>query len=101
MIRGFTVNALITPKVLGVETSLEGLAKFDRFSTLNTSHRKIRLMRSVRGGLLMKAMSPTRWAGPRRMFLRSLPNIVPPQVGLPPDTGYWPSISSPSGIQGA
>jgi hypothetical protein len=49
----------------------------------------------------MKAMSPTRWSGPRRIFLPRLPNIVPPQVGLPPETGYWPSISPPSGIQGA
>src|SRR6267142_374083 len=101
MIRGFTVRALITPNVLGVETSFEGLAKFGRFSTLNTSHRKIRLMCSVRGVLLMNAMSPTRWSGPRRIFLPRLPNIVPPQVGLPPDTGYLRSISYPSGIQGA
>jgi len=28
MIRRFTVNALITPNVLGVETSFEGLVKF-------------------------------------------------------------------------
>jgi hypothetical protein len=34
MIRGFTASALITPNVLGVETSFEGLAKFGRFSTL-------------------------------------------------------------------
>src|SRR6201998_1340891 len=101
MILGFTVSALITPKVLGVETSLEGLAKLDRFSTLNTYHQKMRLMRSARGVLLMKAMSPTRWSGPRRIFLPRLPNIVPPQVGLPPETGYWPSISPPSEIQGA
>ena len=101
MIRGFTVRALITPKVLGVETSFEGFAKLGRFSTLNTSHRKIRLMCSLRGVLLMNAMSPTRWSGPRRMFLPRLPNIVPPQVGLPPDTGYLRSISAPSGIQGA
>src|SRR6202051_9838 len=100
MLRGFTVSALITAKVLGGETSFEGFAKFGRFSTLNTSHRKIRLMRSVRGVLLMKAMSPTRWSGPRKMFLPRLPNVVPPQVGLPPDTGYLPSISPPSGIQG-
>ena len=37
MIREFTVSALITPNVLGVETSFEGLAKFGRFSTLNSS----------------------------------------------------------------
>jgi hypothetical protein len=32
--RGFTVSALITPNVLRVDTSLEGLAKFDLFSRL-------------------------------------------------------------------
>src|ERR1700722_2036394 len=101
MIRGFTVRALITPNVLGVETSFEGFAKLGRFSTLNTSHRKIRLVCSVRGVILMNAMSPTRWSGPRRMFLPRLPNIVPPQVGPPPETGYVPSISPPSGIHGA
>src|SRR6266478_4602824 len=101
MILGFTVSALITPKVLGVETSFEGFTKLGRFSTLNTSHRKISFTRSVRGVVLITAMSPTRWSGPRRMFLPRLPNIVPPQVGLPPDTGYLPSISPPSGTKGA
>jgi len=43
IIRGFTVKALITPKVLRVETSLDGFAKFGLFSTLKISHRKISL----------------------------------------------------------
>src|SRR2546421_443292 len=57
MIRGFTVKALITPKVLGVETSLDGFAKFGLFSKLKISHRKISFTRSVRGVLLMAALS--------------------------------------------
>ena len=50
----------ITPNVLGVETSFEGLAKFGRFSTLNTSQRNISCTRSVRGVVLITAMSATR-----------------------------------------
>jgi hypothetical protein len=60
MILGFTVSALITPNVPGVETSFEGLAKFGRFITLNTSQRKTSLTRSVRGVVFITEMSPTR-----------------------------------------
>jgi hypothetical protein len=60
MIRGFTVKALITPKVLGIETSLDGFAKFGLSSKLKTSHRKISLTRSVRGVVLITAMSKSR-----------------------------------------
>jgi hypothetical protein len=60
MIRGFTVKALITPKVLGVETSLDGFAKFGLFSKLKISHRKISFTRSVRGVVLIAAMSKSR-----------------------------------------
>src|ERR1700746_2370513 len=96
MIRGFTVSALITPNVLGDETSFEGLAKFDRFSILNISQRKVSFTRSVRGVALIIAMSPARGSGPQRIFLPRLPNIVPP-----PEAGYLPSIRPPSGINGA
>jgi hypothetical protein len=60
MIRGFTVKALITPNVLGDETSFEGLAKFGVFSKLKISHRKISFTRSVRAVVLITAMSKSR-----------------------------------------
>ncbi|MCU1336083.1 MAG: hypothetical protein JWO19_1664 [Bryobacterales bacterium] len=60
MIRGFTVKALIVPKVRGVETSLDGFAKFGLFSILNISHRKISFTRSVTGVVLITAMSKSR-----------------------------------------
>ena len=37
--RGFTLIALIFPNVLGLETSLAGLAKLDQLKTLKTSQR--------------------------------------------------------------
>lgn len=97
MMRGFTAKALITPNVLGVETSFEGFAKLGWLVTLKISHRKISFTWSVRGVVLARAMSPTRSSGPRRIFLPRLPKIVPP----PPDTGYLPSIRPPSGTNGA
>src|SRR5262245_48545570 len=39
MIRGFTLIAVIFPNVLGLETSLAGLAKFVQLKTLKTSQR--------------------------------------------------------------
>jgi hypothetical protein len=43
MIRGFTLIAVISPNVLGLETSPAGLAKFGHLKTLNTSQRNTRL----------------------------------------------------------
>ena len=43
MMRGFTLIALIFPNVLGLETSLAGLAKFAQLKTLKTSQRNTRL----------------------------------------------------------
>ena len=43
--------------VLGVETSLDGFAKFDLFIKLKISQRKISFTRSVRGVVLIAAMS--------------------------------------------
>src|SRR5216684_2237478 len=96
MIRGFTVKARIVPKELRVETSLEGLAKFEAFSILKISQRKISFTRSLTGVVLITAMSKFRWSGPLRIFLPRLPNIAPP-----PETGYLPSIRPPSGTNGA
>src|SRR6266851_9716474 len=96
MIRGFRVKALIVPKVLRVETSLEGLAKVGVFSVLKISQRKISFTRSLRGVVLITAMSKSRCSGPLRIFLPRLPKIVPP-----PETGYLPSIRPPSGTKGA
>ena len=53
----FAVKAPIAPKVLGVETSLDGFAKLGRFSRLKISHRKISFTRSVRGVVLIAARS--------------------------------------------
>jgi hypothetical protein len=58
MIRGFRVKALIVPKVLRVETSLEGSAKVGVFSVLKISQRKISFTRSLRGVVLITAMCP-------------------------------------------
>ena len=60
MIRGFTDKALIVPKVLGIETSLDGFAKFGLFSALKISHRKTSFMPSVRGVALNTAILKTR-----------------------------------------
>src|SRR5216683_7752340 len=95
MIRGFTVKARIVPKELRVETSLEGLAKFEAFSILKISQRKVSFTRSLTGVVLITAMSKSRWSGPLRIFLPRLPKIVPP-----PETGYLLSIRPPSGIYG-
>ena len=57
MIRGFTVKALITPKVLGVETSFDGFAKFGLFNTLNISQRKFSFTRSVSEVVFVTATS--------------------------------------------
>ena len=39
MMRGFTLIAVILPNVLGLETSLAGLAKLAQLKTLKTSQR--------------------------------------------------------------
>src|SRR6266478_9369184 len=96
MIRGFTVKARIVPKELRVETSLEGLAKFEAFSILKISQRKVSFTRSLTGVVLITAMSKSRWSGPLRIFLPRLPKIVPP-----PETGYLSSIRPPSDTKGA
>jgi hypothetical protein len=57
MIRGLTVKALITPKVLGVETSFDGFAKLGLFRALKISHRKISFTRPVKDVVLTAATS--------------------------------------------
>src|SRR5262245_30211080 len=93
MIRGFTLIAVIFPNVLGLETSLAGLAKFVQLKTLKTSQRNSMVALSPRQMSLMRAMSRLRWPGPLRTFLPKLPKIVPPPV-----TGNCPSINPPSGM---
>jgi hypothetical protein len=56
MMRGLTVKALITPNVLGLETSDEGLAKFGVLSALKISHRMVKFKWSLMGVVLMIAM---------------------------------------------
>src|SRR4030095_8299841 len=96
MIRGFTLIAVIFPNVLGLATSLAGLAKLSQLKTLKTSQRNTTLAFSPSLVRLMSAMSTLRWPGPLRMFLPRFPKIVPPPV-----TGNFPLMKPPSGMNGA
>jgi hypothetical protein len=77
MIRGFTLIAMISPNVLGLETSPAGLAKFGHLKTLNTSQRNTRLAFPPSLVRLMRATSTLRWPSPLRTFLSRFPKIVP------------------------
>ena len=92
MIRGFTLIALIVPKVLGLETSLAGFAKLAWLKILKNSQRKTMTAFSPTLVRLAIPRSTFCWPGPLRMFLPKFPKIVPP-----PLTGNCPLIKLPSG----
>jgi hypothetical protein len=97
IIRGFTLSALIFPKVAGVETSLDGFAKIRAIEDVEDAPAESQdyLLADLR--TLDDSQVNVALVRPPRMFLPRFPKIVPP----PSDTGYCPSTNPPSGINGA